>query len=75
MVSTVKPKYLTFVSIQKPLCIAILVLALVRLVHQSEEPAQTRALERRLPGNRHPTDRMTFKRFPCMRGDPDWSDA
>ena len=32
MVSTVKPKYLTLVSIHKPLGIAILVLALVRLV-------------------------------------------
>src|SRR5690348_14399726 len=31
MVSTVKPKYLTLVSIHKPLGIAILVLALVRL--------------------------------------------
>ena len=32
MVSTVMPKYLTLVSIHKPLGIAILVLALVRLV-------------------------------------------
>jgi len=32
MVSTVKPKYLTLVSIHKPLGIAILVLALIRLV-------------------------------------------
>jgi cytochrome b561 len=31
MVSTVKPKYLSLVSIHKPLGIAILVLALVRL--------------------------------------------
>ena len=31
MLSTVKPKYLTLVSIHKPLGIAILVLALVRL--------------------------------------------
>jgi hypothetical protein len=34
--------------------------------HQSEEPTQTRRLERRLSGSRHPTDRMTFKRFPCQ---------
>jgi len=33
--------------------------------HQSEEPAETGRLERRLPGNRHPPDRLTFKRFPC----------
>jgi cytochrome b561 len=32
MVSTIKPKYLTLVSIHKPLGIAILVLALIRLV-------------------------------------------
>src|ERR1700758_119453 len=32
MVSTVKPKYLALVSIHKPLGIAILVLALIRLV-------------------------------------------
>jgi cytochrome b561 len=32
MMSTIKPKYLTLVSIHKPLGIAILVLALVRLV-------------------------------------------
>jgi cytochrome b561 len=32
MVSTVKPKYLTLVSIHKPLGIAILILALIRLV-------------------------------------------
>src|SRR6201997_1989723 len=31
MVSTIKPKYLTLVSIHKPLGIAILVLALIRL--------------------------------------------
>jgi len=31
MLSTVKPKYLTLVSIHKPLGIAILVLALIRL--------------------------------------------
>ena len=33
--------------------------------HQSEEPAETRGLERRLSGNRHPPDRLMFKRFPC----------
>src|SRR5579871_2435746 len=32
MVSSVEPKYLTLVSIHKPLCMAILVLALIRLV-------------------------------------------
>ena len=32
MVSTVMPKYLTLVSIHKPLGVAILVLALIRLV-------------------------------------------
>jgi hypothetical protein len=31
--------------------------------HQSEEPAETGELERRLSGNRHPTDRLTFKPF------------
>jgi hypothetical protein len=37
---------------------------LSRANHQSEEPAETRGLERRLSGNRHSTDRLTFKRFP-----------
>ena len=37
MVSTVMPKYLTLVSIHKPLGVAILVLALVRLVVRSVE--------------------------------------
>jgi hypothetical protein len=32
--------------------------------HQSEEPAETGWLECRLSGNRHPSDRLTFKRFP-----------
>jgi hypothetical protein len=32
--------------------------------HQSEEPAETRGMERRLSGNRHPPDRLMFKRFP-----------
>jgi predicted transposase YbfD/YdcC len=33
---------------------------------QSEEPPETRRVERQLPGNRHPTDRLTFKRFPWI---------
>jgi hypothetical protein len=36
--------------------------------HQSEEPPQTRRLERRLSRNRHSADRLTFKRFPCPTG-------
>ena len=32
---------------------------------QSEKPTETRRVECRLPGNPHPPDRMTFKRFPC----------
>src|SRR5271165_957845 len=34
--------------------------------HQPEEPAETGRVERQLPGCAHPTDRMTFKRFPCQ---------
>jgi hypothetical protein len=37
---------------------------------QSEEPAQTGGMERRLSGNPDPTDRVTFKRFACSRIDP-----
>jgi predicted transposase YbfD/YdcC len=33
--------------------------------NQSEEPAETRGLERQLPGNHHSPDRMMFKRFAC----------
>ncbi len=31
---------------------------------QPQEPAETGRVERRLSGNAHPTDRLTFKRFP-----------
>jgi Transposase DDE domain len=41
--------------------------------HQSEEPTQTRGLERRLSGNHHPTDRMTFKRCRCLQGGLEFS--
>jgi hypothetical protein len=39
--------------------------ALTRQTNQQpEEPPETRRMERRLSGNCHPSDRMTFKRFP-----------
>jgi len=35
---------------------------------QLEVPAKTGRMKRQLPRNRHPTDRMTFKRFAWIRG-------
>ena len=52
MVSTVKPKYLTLVSIHKPLGIAILVLALVRLAVRLRYGAPAASAARRRSGRR-----------------------
>ena len=73
MVSTITPKYLTLVSIHKPLGIAILVLALIRLAVRLRygapplpadlpEPmklaAQSVALRALRPDDRHAADRL-----------------
>jgi len=65
MVSTVKPKYLTLVSIHKPLGIAILVLALVRLAVRLRYGAPSLPADLPEPGCAPSSDPTAERRLPC----------